>query len=175
MTVNFVTYRLLIDYPLIIGNNQWLTDYPLITHRLPIDVLDFIDEICIMNYNYVCIISFIFSKFGSTGQNRFSLTFYRRNLVVFPWNLAWNSFYTVENPNLLGCPLNSPPIDKNFSSVKNLTINFQQILFTYRFASHCANRNGALHPRSKVWSITTPLYPNISANLLLCYITFIPL
>ena len=126
MTVNFVTYRLLIDYPLIIGNNQWLTDYPLITHRLPIDVIDFIDEICIMNYNYVCIISFIFSKFGSTGQNRFSLTFYRRNLVVFPWNLAWNSFYTVENPNLLGCPLNSPPIDKNFSSVKNLTINFQQ-------------------------------------------------
>ena len=32
---------------------------------------------------------------------RFSLAFYRRNLVFFPWKLAWNSFYTVENPNLL--------------------------------------------------------------------------
>ena len=31
---------------------------------------------------------------------RFSLAFYRRNLVVFLWNLIWNSFYTVENPNL---------------------------------------------------------------------------
>ena len=30
------------------------------------------------------------------------------------------------------------------------------------FATHCANRHGALHPRSKVWSSTTPLYQNIS-------------
>ena len=27
---------------------------------------------------------------------RFSLAFYRRKLVFFPWNLAWNSLYTVE-------------------------------------------------------------------------------
>ena len=32
----------------------------------------------------------------------FSLTFYYRNLVFFPWNLIWNSFNTAENPNLVG-------------------------------------------------------------------------
>ena len=50
MTENFVAYRLLIDYPLIIGNNQrllYITDYLSITHRLHIDVIDFIDEICL--------------------------------------------------------------------------------------------------------------------------------
>ena len=31
------------------------------------------------------------------------------------------------------------------------------------FATHCASRDGALHPRSKVWSSTTPLYPGISS------------
>ena len=31
----------------------------------------------------------------------FSLAFYCRNLVFSPWNLIWNSFYTVENPNLV--------------------------------------------------------------------------
>ena len=48
---------------------------------------------------------------------RFSLAFYRRNPVFSPWNLAWNSFYIVENPNLLVSPLNSPPIDQSFSSI----------------------------------------------------------
>ena len=37
-------------------------------------------------------------------------------LVFFPWNLAWNSLYTVENPNLLVCRLNSPQIGQRFSS-----------------------------------------------------------
>ena len=38
---------------------------------------------------------------------RFSLAFYRRNLVLPPWSLAWNSLYTVENPDLLVCRSNS--------------------------------------------------------------------
>ena len=34
---------------------------------------------------------------------RFSLAFHRRNLIFFPWNLAWNSLYIVEKPiNLTG-------------------------------------------------------------------------
>ena len=48
---------------------------------------------------------------------RFSLAFYRQNLVFSPWNLAWNSLYTVENPNLSVCRLNFPPIGQSFSSV----------------------------------------------------------
>ena len=51
------------------------------------------------------------------ARGNFSLAFYRRNLAFTPWNLAWNSFYTVEIPNLFVCRLNSPPIDQSFSSV----------------------------------------------------------
>ena len=47
----------------------------------------------------------------------FSLAFYRGNLVFSHWNLAWNSLYTVENPNLSVCRLNSPPIGQSFGSV----------------------------------------------------------
>ena len=50
MTENFVAYWLLINYPLIIGNNQWLINWlPIdsssITH---IDFIDDIDEICLV-------------------------------------------------------------------------------------------------------------------------------
>ena len=50
MTENFVAYWLLINYPLIIGNNQWLInwlpiDYSSITL---IDFIDDIDEICLV-------------------------------------------------------------------------------------------------------------------------------
>ena len=48
-------------------------------------------------------------------QSAFQFGFYRRNL-------AWNSFYSVENLNLLVCRLNSPPIDQNFSSVLRRSI-----------------------------------------------------
>ena len=34
-------------------------------------------------------------------QSAFQFGFYRQNLVFFPWNLIWNSFYTLENPNLV--------------------------------------------------------------------------
>ena len=34
--------------------------------------------------------------------------------------------------------------------------------FLHRGWAHCANRHGVLHPKSKVWSSTTPLYQNIS-------------
>ena len=47
-------------------------------------------------------------------KERFSLAFYRRNRL-FP--LKSSLFYTVKNPNLLVCRLNSPPMDQNFSSV----------------------------------------------------------
>ena len=50
-------------------------------------------------------------------QSAFQFGFYRRNPVFSPWNLAWNSFYIVENPNLLVSPFNSPPIDQSFSSI----------------------------------------------------------
>ena len=50
-------------------------------------------------------------------QSAFQFGFYRRNPVFSPWNLAWNSFYIVENPNLLVSPLNSPPIEQTFSSI----------------------------------------------------------
>ena len=50
-------------------------------------------------------------------QSAFQFGFYRRNLVFPPWNLAWNSFYIVKNPNLLVSPFNSPPIDQSFSSI----------------------------------------------------------
>ena len=39
---------------------------------------------------------------------RFSLAFCCRNLVFFSQILAWNSLYTVENPNLLVCRLKFP-------------------------------------------------------------------
>ena len=46
------------------------------------------------------------------------------------------------------------------------TLKLTSINFVYMrlpdFATHCANRHGALHPRSLVWSRTTPLYQNIS-------------
>ena len=50
MTENFVAYWLLINYPLIIGNNQWPInwlpiDYSSITL---IDFIDDIDEICLV-------------------------------------------------------------------------------------------------------------------------------
>ena len=53
MTEDFVAYWLLINYPLIIGNNQWLInwlpiDYSSITHIDFIDDIDFIDEICLV-------------------------------------------------------------------------------------------------------------------------------
>ena len=48
---------------------------------------------------------------------RLNLAFSCQNLVFFCWNLAWNSFYTVENPNLLVGRLNFLPIDQSFSSV----------------------------------------------------------
>ena len=34
-----------------------------------------------------------------------------------------NSFYTVENPNLLVCRLNSPPMYQSFSSVLRLEVS----------------------------------------------------
>ena len=47
---------------------------------------------------------------------------------------------------------------------KNLTTNLNKFCLqaVAGFATHCANNHGALHPRSKVWSSTTPLYQNIS-------------
>ena len=47
---------------------------------------------------------------------------------------------------------------------KNLTTNLNKFCLhaVAGFATHCANCRGALHPRSKVWSSTTPLYQNIS-------------
>ena len=50
-------------------------------------------------------------------QSAFQFGFYRRIPVFSPWNLAWNSFYIVKNPNLLVSPFNSPPIDQSFSSI----------------------------------------------------------
>ena len=51
MTENFVAYWLLINYPLIIGNNQWFNQQ--ITHWLTIDyTFDVIDEICLGRYKY---------------------------------------------------------------------------------------------------------------------------
>ena len=61
--------------------------------------------------------AFIICRALCFSKVRFSLAFYRRNLVFSPWNLAWNSLYTVENPNLSVCRLNSPPIGQSFSSV----------------------------------------------------------
>ena len=47
---------------------------------------------------------------------------------------------------------------------KNLTTNLNKFCLhaVARFATHCANRHGALHPRSKVWRRTTPLYQYLS-------------
>ena len=50
-------------------------------------------------------------------QSAFQFGFYRRIPVFSPWNLAWNSFYIVKNPNLLVSPFNTPPIDQSFSSI----------------------------------------------------------
>ena len=55
-------------------------------------------------------------------QSAFQFGFYRRNPVFSPWNLAWNSFYIVKNPNLLVSPFNSPPIDQSFSSILLRTV-----------------------------------------------------
>ena len=40
-------------------------------------------------------------------QSAFQFGFLPSKPCLFPLK-AWNSFYTVENPNLLVCPLNSP-------------------------------------------------------------------
>ena len=47
---------------------------------------------------------------------------------AFPWNLAFNSLYTLENPDLLVCGLNSLPIDKSFSSVLQGKVSFSLVV-----------------------------------------------
>ena len=77
MTKNFVAYRLVIDYSLIIGNNQWLInwlpiDYLLITNFIIdfIDVIDVIDYLCLectsqlKNFNPPGLVSGTQEKFG---------------------------------------------------------------------------------------------------------------
>ena len=52
----------------------------------------------------------------------FSFAFHRRNLTIFPRNLAWNSFYTVESPNFLSLPV-------KFNSHANRTAVFVCLFF----------------------------------------------
>ena len=52
----------------------------------------------------------------------FSFAFHRRNLIIFPRNLAWNSFYTVESPNFLSLPV-------KFNSHANRTAVFVCLFF----------------------------------------------
>ena len=95
-------------------------------------------------------------------QSAFQFGFYRRNLVFLPWNLAWNSFYTVENLNLLVCRLNSPPIDQNFSSVlrRSIIIIFERTVppcFWFYF-SKSSGRNNAKYAFQYTFKNNTTRY-----------------
>ena len=50
-------------------------------------------------------------------QSAFQFGFLWLNRCSLIYSLAWNSLYNVENPNLLVCRSNSPPINQSFSSV----------------------------------------------------------
>ena len=55
-------------------------------------------------------------------QSAFQFGFFRRNLLFFPWNLAWTSLYTVETTNLLVCRLHSTTARSKVIIIFKLTV-----------------------------------------------------
>ena len=99
-------------------------------------------------------------------QSAFQFGFLRSKPCLFLWNLAWNLFYIVKNPNLLVCWLNSP-IDR--SKYINISLRKQPSVLAarrwWRFAKppqrRGARRNGYFCKLEEYHFLTIPQHSQL--------------